>query len=80
MELAVFIQKQTDEVAAELFGVKKRTVSSWRRLERAPAPSQSLNIIEKTQGQIDWEGIYRPYATYQKRLARRQAEKAASGQ
>ena len=72
MELAVYIQKQTDEVAAKFFGVKKRTVSSWRRLERAPAPSQSLNIIEKTDGKIDWKGIYHPYAKYQQRIARRQ--------
>lgn len=72
MELAVFIQKQTDEVAAKIFGVKKRTVSSWRRLERAPAPSQSLSIIEKTDGQIDWKGIYHPYAKYQQRMAKRE--------
>ncbi|MCJ8268185.1 MAG: hypothetical protein MJK04_02175 [Psychrosphaera sp.] len=72
MELAVYIQKQTDEVAAKFFGVKKRTVSSWRRLERAPAPSQSLNIIEKTDCKIDWKGIYHPYAKYQQRIARRQ--------
>ena len=70
MELAVFIQIETDEVAAQLFGVKKRTVSSWRRLERAPAPSQSLNIIERSEGKIDWEGIYQPYARYQQRLAK----------
>lgn len=74
MELAVFIQKHTDEVAAQLFGVKKRTVSSWRRLERAPAPSQSLKIIEKTEGKIDWEGIYRPYAKYHQRLARQKTD------
>lgn len=71
MELAVFIQQQSDDVAAALFGVKKRTVSSWRRLERVPVPSQSLNIIEKSEGKVDWEGIYRPYATYHQRLARR---------
>ena len=70
MELAVFIQKHSDEVAAELFGVKKRTVSSWRRLERVPAPRQSLNIIEKSEGAIDWEGIYRPYAKYHQRLSK----------
>lgn len=71
MELAVFIQSKTDEVAAKIFGVKKRTVSSWRRLERAPAPSQSLMIIEATEGEIDWKGIYLPYAKYQRRLALR---------
>ena len=75
MELAVFIQTQTDEVAAKLFGVKKRTVSSWRRLERAPAPNQSLMIIEATDGKIDWKGIYLPYAKYQRRLAIKRSEK-----
>ncbi len=52
----------TDKEAAELIGVKKRTVGSWRRLERAPTPKQSLNIIEKSNGAVDWEGIYLPYA------------------
>lgn len=70
MELAVYIQKQTDEVAAKMFGVKKRTISSWRRLERAPAPCQSFHIIEKTNGEIDWQGIYQPYVKYQQRLAK----------
>lgn len=67
MELAVFIHKQTDDVAAELFGVSKRTVSSWRRMERAPTPMQALSIIEKTNGQVDWKGIYQPYAKYRLR-------------
>ena len=67
MELAVYIQIKTDDIAAQLFGVKKRTVGSWRRMERVPTPLQSLRIIEKTKGTVDWQGIYLPYAKYRKR-------------
>jgi hypothetical protein len=68
MELAAFIQKHSDEVAAQMFGVKKRTASSWRRFERAPTPSQSLKIIEISDGVVDWEGIYHPYAKHHQKL------------
>ncbi len=67
MELAVFIHKKTDEAAAQLFGVKKRTVGSWRRMERVPSPLQSLKIIEKSEGAVDWQDIYLPYVKYRLR-------------
>lgn len=69
MELAVYITKNTDAKVAELLSVPIRTVRSWRRLERSPNPMQSLRIVEKTEGVVDWEGIYRPYARYRARLA-----------
>ncbi|MGY0216298.1 hypothetical protein ACWJJH_02795 [Endozoicomonadaceae bacterium StTr2] len=72
MELAVFIQKQSDKVVAQLLDVPLRTVASWRRLERAPRPQQALNIISKTEGLVSWQGIYQPYARYQSRLQARQ--------
>ena len=74
MELAVYIQKYSDEVAAELFGVTRRTIAAWRRMERAPRPVQSMNIIEQTGGEISWEGIYQPYARYRQRQSRQVSE------
>lgn len=70
MELAVYIQKNTDEFAADLFGVTRRTIAAWRRMERAPGPVQSMRIIEQTDGEISWEGIYKPYARYRMRQQR----------
>jgi len=67
MELAVFIQKQTDRVVSDLLGVPIRTVAAWRRLERAPKTLQALEIINKSAGQVTWQGIYQPYAHYRKR-------------
>ena len=70
MELCVYICKRTDKKVAELLGVPIRTVQSWRRLQRSPNPVQSLKIVEKTKGVVDWEGIYRPYALYRARLGK----------
>ncbi len=72
MELAVFIQKQSDSVVADMLDVPERTVASWRRLERAPRPRQAMDIVSKTDGEVSWQGIYQPYARYQSRLAARQ--------
>ncbi|MET4696711.1 hypothetical protein [Endozoicomonas lisbonensis] len=74
MELAVYIQKYSDEAAAELFGVTKRTIAAWRRMERAPRPVQSMHIIKQTQGKVSWEGIYKPYARYRERQSRKASE------
>ena len=77
MELAIFIKKMSDSHAAQLFNVSERTASSWRRLERAPSPMQSQKIIDLTQGQVTWEGIYKPYVKYRRRQAQRLAVKPA---
>lgn len=69
MQFSVFIQKHGDDEVAELLGVKKRTVSSWRRLERAPTPEQAQDIIDRTDQVVDWKGIYHPYVVYRKRKA-----------
>ncbi|MDE1466050.1 hypothetical protein [Spartinivicinus poritis] len=64
LELSVFIQKYGDDEIAKILQVKKRTVSSWRRLERAPTPIQAYNIIKTFNGIIDWQGIYQPYVNH----------------
>jgi DNA-binding transcriptional regulator YdaS (Cro superfamily) len=76
MELAVYILKRSDREIAELLGVKPRTVSSWRRMERVPSPMQSLNIIQKSNGKVDWKGIYQPYALYRARKMQQNPEKS----
>lgn len=77
MELAVYIQKHSDPVVAQLFDVPIRTVAAWRRLERAPKTLQALEIIDRSDGVITWQGIYQPYARYHKRRALRAAQAAA---
>jgi len=41
---------------AKQFKVKKRTVESWRRMERRPRPEKAQEIVEKTP--VTMEGIY----------------------
>lgn len=58
MKLSTFIEEIGDEVAAELFKVKVRTVASWRRKERIPRPRQAQVIIAASEGKVDMHGIY----------------------
>lgn len=47
---------------AGLLGEKTRTVQSWYRHERLPCFSAAANILLKSKGAVDWNGIYGPYA------------------
>ncbi|MFJ7111284.1 hypothetical protein ACIQU2_27465 [Pseudomonas sp. NPDC098740] len=49
------------QVAAELLGVKRRTVDSWRRFEAPPSFQAALNIVIVTRGVVDFNGIYTPF-------------------
>lgn len=64
MQLCVFITKISDENAAELFNVSVRTAAAWRRLERVPRPQKTLEILYKTAGKVDWQGIYEPFVKH----------------
>lgn len=63
MTLSAFIRELGDQAAADLFGVKVRTVQSWRRLERYPRPEQSWVIVAKSEGRVDYAGIFGPHGT-----------------
>lgn len=62
MKLSEFIQAIGDAEAAKLFGVKHRTIGSWRRHERLPRSSRAAVIVEATRhhpaGSVDFYGIY----------------------
>ena len=47
---------------ASLLGEKPRTVSSWYRQERIPSFTAGVNIMLKSKGAVDWNGIYAPFA------------------
>lgn len=47
--------------AAELLGEKRRTVDSWRRFEHPPSFKAALNIVKKSGGVVDFNGIYNPF-------------------
>ena len=47
---------------ASLLDEKTRTVQSWYRHERLPRFSSAANILLKSEGAVDWNGIYEPYA------------------
>lgn len=65
MELNAWIDslspKMASKVAAELLGEKRRTVDSWRRFEYPPSFAAALNIIIKSDGRVDFNGIYNPF-------------------
>lgn len=48
-------------VAAELLDEKRRTVDSWRRFENPPSPRAALNIVRRSHGLVDFNGVYAPY-------------------
>lgn len=58
--LPEFIAQVGDEAASELFGVKVRTVQSWRRRERLPRPDQANAMVQASSGQLSLESIYAP--------------------
>lgn len=47
--------------AAALLGEKPRTVASWLRYERIPSFKAAYNIIQKSGGRVDFNGIYYPF-------------------
>lgn len=58
MKLTTYIEQIGDAEAAKRFGVKLRTVQSWRRGERRPRPTQIPAIIEGSDGKVTVSGIY----------------------
>jgi hypothetical protein len=47
---------------ASLLEEEPRTVSSWYRKERRPSFAAGMNILSKSGGAVDWNGIYAPFA------------------
>lgn len=58
MSLPDYILKVGDEAAAASFGVKVRTVQSWRRRDRYPRVEQAREIVRLTRGEVDFSGIF----------------------
>jgi len=52
--------------AALALGVKPRTVASWLYDLRAPSFTAAMNIVIKTHGLVDYNGIYRPILALRK--------------
>jgi len=58
MTLIEYIRREGDLSCAVLFGVKLRTIGSWRRRERQPRPTQARRIVEATGGAVTMAEIY----------------------
>lgn len=58
MTLPDYIRNHGDARCAELFGVKERTVASWRRGENFPRATKAMEIVSVTNGEVTMEGIY----------------------
>lgn len=57
--------------AAALLGETQRAVASWYRFERAPSFSAALRIYRATDGLVDFNGIYMPFADHHAKKAGR---------
>ena len=62
MQLTQYIDSLGVKKISEIYAVSVSTVSQWRNLESAPTPTMAGEIVEKTQGLVTWEGIYKPVA------------------
>lgn len=51
-----------DVGAANVLEVKPRTVKSWRRGERVPGVLHAKNIVLRSGGDVDYNGLYGPLA------------------
>jgi len=58
MELPTYIEEKGDEFCAELFEASIWTVRAWRRRVRYPRHKKAADIIERTEGVVDYSGIY----------------------
>lgn len=58
MTLPKYITKHGDEKCAALFGVKVRTVASWRRCENFPMRRKAIEIVSLTNNVVTIAGIY----------------------
>jgi DNA-binding transcriptional regulator YdaS (Cro superfamily) len=58
MDLPSFIKSVGDEAAARLFGVKLRTVASWKYGERTPHGKRAAEIERLTKGKVRVTEIY----------------------
>lgn len=56
--LPEYIERIGDSAAADLFGVKTRTIESWRRRERFPRVEQARLIVARTNNEVDYAGIF----------------------
>lgn len=60
MRIQDYIATIGDRAAAELFGITERAAESYRLGTRKPRPEVAQRIVDKTNGKVDWEGIYAP--------------------
>lgn len=49
-------------LVASLLGENPRTVAAWYRKERMPRLTSCMNIILLSEGAVDWNGIFAPFA------------------
>lgn len=57
------------DAASKVLEEKARTVSSWLTGERAPSFKAAFNIVQKTHGLVDYNGIYRQFAAIRENKA-----------
>ncbi len=59
MLLKDYLKKVGDEQAAQVLGVKQRTVQAWRLGQRLPRTKAARQIVERTGGAVTLDEIYK---------------------
>ena len=47
--------------AAKILKTKQTTVRSWVRFDRAPKAKNAREIVKRSSGLVDYNGIYQPF-------------------
>jgi predicted transcriptional regulator len=53
--------KSGEAELATRFGVSPRAITAYRLGQRHPGVEIARNIVKKTRGKVDYEGVYAPY-------------------
>ena len=56
MDFVTYLKALGDKKASALYGVKPRTIKSWRLRDRTPRPEQARSIVEKSP--VSFDSIY----------------------
>ena len=64
MELKEFIDGVGRTRLAQILNVNRATVHQWTTYRQAPRPATAFHLIMFSQGQLNWESVYRPFAEH----------------
>lgn len=65
MDLIEWIDQIGPTKISKMLGVSREAINQWKRCETSPKTMIAYEIIQKTHGMLDWDGIYMPFVRKQ---------------